>query len=159
MTKYEPLLHDLNLSIASFNQILAREYQLPTLDRGDTKSCSSIANVVWDDQFWPHKDGPGVYFLFAGREGAAEGYELGLYVGKSSLGNIGTRIYRHLHPHRGTGIYTINDASGDPYVVEFIAAIPIPDRRVCSLASALEEHIISSVRGDIHLLNSVNNRE
>ena len=73
--------------------------------------------------------------------------------------NIGTRIYNLLHPHRPTGTYRVNDRTGEPYVIEFISAIPVPDRRLGSLASAIEEHIITTVRGDVHLLNAVGNSE
>lgn len=155
MTKYSAILDEINLAIQSFNRILAPEYKLATIDLTDPKSCSTIANVAWDDQFWPHKDGPGVYLLFGYKE--AQSDELGLYIGKSSLGHIGTRIYSWLHPHRATGVHRVNDAAGEPYVIELISALPLPDPRLGALASAIEEHIITTVRGDIHLLNAVGN--
>ena len=159
MTKYTSILNEINSAIQSFNRILAPEYKLATIDLADPKSCSSIVSVAWDDQFWPHKDGPGVYLLFGYREAEPDAQKLGLYVGKSSLGHIGTRLYSWLHPHRPSGIYRVNDQTGDPYVIEFISAIPLPDRRLGSLASAIEEHIIATVRGDVYLLNAVGNTD
>lgn len=159
MTKYKTILDAINPAIESFNRILAPEYKLPIIAFADPQSCSSIVNVAWEDQFWPHKDGPGVYLLFGYREAQPDGRQLGLYIGKSSLGNIGTRIYSWLHPHRATGIYRVNDQTGEPYVIEFVSAIPVPDRRLGSLASAIEEHMIRVVRGEVYLLNKVGNTE
>lgn len=159
MTKYKTILDEVNSAIESFNRILAPEYKLATIDFTDPKSCSSIVGVAWNNQFWPHKDTPGVYLLFGYRESQPDGQQLGLYIGKSSLRDIGTRVYNWLHPHRLTGTYRVNDRAGEPYVIEFISAIPVPERRLGSLASAIEEHVITTVRGDVHLLNAVGNPE
>jgi hypothetical protein len=82
---------------------------------------------------------------------------LGAYIGKSSLNHIGSRLWAHLNPHRATDIYRMNDLSGEPFIIEAIAAIGLRDPRMRALASALEEFIIAGVRDRVHLLNGTGN--
>lgn len=155
ITKFQDIFEEINHGIHAFNELLATDFKIPSLDPDDSKSCTVIANIPWDDQVWPDGDWPGVYLLCGCQENNPE--IRGIYIGKSSLGKIGDRIWAHLNPHRSTEIYRMNDMSGESFIFEVIISIALQDPRMRSLASALEEHIIFAVRDNVHLLNGTGN--
>ena len=153
--KYEAIFREINLDIEEFNELLMEEFRIAPLNASNSESCSVIASVSWDDQVWPYKDLPGVYILCAHHE--SDPNRVGAYIGKASLSNMGYRLWAHLNPHRATDIYRMNDRSGEPFIIEAIVAIGFRDPRTTTLASALEEFIIASVRDRVHLLNATGN--
>jgi hypothetical protein len=153
--KYEAIFREINLDIERFNQLLAEEFRIAPLNASNSESYSVIANVPWDDQVWPCSDCPGVYILCAHH--ANDPNRLGAYIGKASLSNIGNRLWAHLNPHRADNIYRMNDLSGEPFIIEAVAAIGFRDPRTRALAPALEEFVISGVRERVHLLNGTGN--
>lgn len=153
--KYEPIFREINLDIERFNQLLAEEFRIAPLNASNSESYSVIANVPWDDQVWPCSDCPGVYILCAHH--ANDPSQLGAYIGKASLSNIGNRLWTHLNQYRVDNIYRMNDLSGEPFIIEAVAAIGFRDPRTRALAPALEEFVIAGVRERVHLLNGTGN--
>ena len=153
ITKYDGILHEINAEIEQFNSLLTN-FRFPLLDATKPDSCFILANVPWDTpQIWPCSDRPGVYVLCAYQQGDPK--RVAAYVGKASWNNIGDRIWSHLsrQPQHAQGIYTMNDLSGQTFIIEAIVAIGVLEARMRCLALALEEFIIDGVQTRVHLLN------
>lgn len=120
------------------------------------KTFMNIAETPWEKQFWPNKDARGVYFLFGYKE--SDPSVSALYIGKASLGNIGERLYSHLYPNRNEPHYRLNDASGVAFIIDFVASLDLSTRHNSSLAVALEEFLIVSMKSKTQLINAIGNK-
>ena len=155
MNNYKAIIDQINAGIKEFNEHLSASQAIPMLGTVTDNSFMNIAETPWEKQFWPNKDAKGVYFLFGYKESAPT--IPALYIGKASLGNIGERLYSHLNPSRNEPHYRLNDASGAACIIDFVTSIDLSTRHNSSLALALEEFLIKSMKSKCHLINSIGN--
>lgn len=155
MNNYISLIEQINTSIQEFNKQLSEAHTIPCLGSVTDGSFMDISKTPWDHQCWPNRDAKGVYFLLGYKE--ADPNVPALYIGKASLSNIGERLYHHLSAYRKEPKYMFNSESSTPCVVELVTSIDLSTRHNSSLAVALEEFLIKSMRGKVHLMNTVGN--
>ena len=155
MNNYKDIIDQINAGIREFNGHLSASQAIPMLGSVTDNSFMNIAEIPWEKQFWPNKDAKGVYFLFGYKESAPS--IPALYIGKASLGNIGERLYSHLNHSRNEPHYRLNDASGAACIIDFVTSIDLSTRHIPSLAVALEEFLIKSMKSKAHLINAVGN--
>ncbi len=147
--KYKYLVDSLNEHIDSFNHFLSEDFKLKRV-LVDDPAC--FAESIVEGQPKPSQAQSGVYVLCACHE--TEG-TIGAYIGKASLSQIGHRLWHHLKVERETGIYRFRKG---PFRVEAIVAIPMVPPMGPSMATALEEHIISKGLRTVKLLNTIGKR-
>jgi len=106
-----------------------------------------------DLQKWPNGNSKGVYFLF-GKKGSDENI-VGIYIGKASVA-IGHRLYGHLNPWKENRNYQMKDLFGNIFNLELVTSIAL-NEELDFFAPALEDYLISRLRKEIYLLNSIGN--
>ena len=156
MNQYQPIVEAINHHVSLFNLYLTDAHQLPQVSFDRPKTSAWIEDSTWGGETWPSKDSYGVYFLVGHRQNTPDDH--GVYIGKASLKQIGHRIWNHLKPGKGTGRYTKIAPDGSTFCLQMLLAVPMPTDQMRSFASALEEHLITSLRSEHYLLNRTGNR-
>ena len=154
--QYQKILDSINRHVSAFNTFLAADRHLMNVSLERPETAAWIEDRPWGGDTWPSKDSYGVYFLVGHRRDAPDDH--GLYVGKASLKQIGFRTWSHLKPGKGSGRYTKKAPDGSVFCLQMLLAIPMPSDQMRSFASALEEHLITALRGECYLLNRVGNK-
>ena len=156
-TKYQPLTQEINACIEVYNSFLLPEFRVGAVELEDANSSLRVEGIPWDKLWWPADQAlPGVYVLLGYH--SADPKQLGCYIGKASLGNVGRRLYKHLRPFGTTGRYSMNDRKSEPFVIELLSIIGIRNEQMSPFACALEEFLIVNVGKRIHLFNRAGNR-
>lgn len=156
MTQYQTILDAINRQVSVFNGFLADDRHLPHVRIDRPETAAWIEDRPCGGETWPSKDSYGVYFLLGHRQHAPE--DQGVYVGKASLKQIGFRTWSQLKPGKGSGRYTKKAPDGSFFCLQMLLAVPMPSDQMRSFASALEEHLITTLRDECYLLNRVGNK-
>lgn len=146
--KYEPIIAELNQGIREFNASLQKEHHFQLISTANPDTFTAALAEPWGQQGWPSKDTPGVYMFCCRNE--PDDDQLGLYIGKASLQNMGHRIYAHLNPHRASGIYRFQN-----WIIEAILATPANNPDVYPSVAALEQFLCGRGYSSATILNSV----
>jgi hypothetical protein len=159
MHKFQTEIAKINEAIESFNCFLHPErqvrcFQLPA--RSDDDSIVEVIHGSWDAFPFPKNGTGGVYFIFGHEQSNSE--RNGVYIGKASFGSTtSNRLYNHLCKSRGKDLFTFPGRLGKAYIIDYIAAIDLDEIKLAVMASALEEHLITSLRSSLNLLNGTGN--
>lgn len=158
--KYIEMVRSANNAISYFNQYLKEEYHAPGFDLtriNDNEYFVKVVHQNWDAFQWPQGGSNfcGVYLLFG--YNSKDATEYGLYIGKSSLSSVGSRLNKHFSTYRHDKHYKMNNKAGTPFILEYIAALNLDSLKAPFLISALEEYIISDLKQKHHLLNCTGN--
>jgi hypothetical protein len=157
--RFLPEITAINQTIDKFNNYLSPAYRIPTFDLGrmmEDKTCIQIVHGNWNAFGFPHSEKRGVYFVF-GLEKTNQSKN-GVYVGKASFGSvIGRRLYAHLTHYRESDYFEMNGYRDEKYVLEYMAAVDLDAIKCGFLAAALEEFLITELKGSINLINGTGN--
>ena len=149
----------INQKVTGFNQHLNPTIQVPLLNVNrmiEDKSCVQIVHQNWYGFNFPNGGKRGVYFLF-GRE-KLNPEKNGLYIGKASFSScMGARLYQHLTHHRNNEWFEMNGYHNEKYILDYIATIDLDSLNLAFLASALEEYLITELKGAVNLINGTGN--
>ena len=145
ISRYLPIVIDINSHITSFNNFLNEDFKIPLFDlyQFDDDLYFHILNgKKWEEISFPRKcDVGGVYFYFG--YSTQDISKLLIYVGKASLTmDTGRRLWAHFkHSFDDNGqIHKIHN--GEKYYVEAVLLIPFDRIGTICLSPALEEYII-----------------
>ena len=158
-TRFLPEINAINKTITAFNRFLNPIYKIPVLNPDrmiEEKYCSEIKHGRWDDFDFPNAPKRGVYFIF-GHDKANESTN-GLYIGKASFSSaIGARLDHHLRPYKKSSCFEMNGNRGEKYVLDYMASIELESLNLVFMSPALEEYLISELRGQLKLMNGTGN--
>ena len=159
MNKYSGIFAKINIQLLRFNEFLDKNYKIKELDVTDAATYRDITNkVAYEDQDpWPNGEQSGVYILSGFKESNAS--QLGIYIGKASFGKIGKRLYTHLRKCSHLEYPTMKDSGGDTYILEYLTTIVFYTLAMAPFTSALEEYLITHLRSEVNLINSVGNSD
>ena len=150
--QFQIIIEEINRKIRNFNEFLQRECHFPEIDTSNKNIYSSTLQRQWGGENWANKDSYGVYILFGVSEKNPN--EVGLYIGKASQQYIGYRLWSHFKPHKETLNY--HKMRGDDKVTfHALCTISTTDHSCRSLASSLEEYLISGGFESAFLVNKV----
>lgn len=152
LEKYRSLIAQINEGVVEFNELLAPQCRVGAVVTNDPKMFRETVAGKWGGDVWPSSDYRGVYFLFSSHE---NGGDLGLYIGKATMQNIGGRLYAHTKKYRDAAAFLRPSPDGN-FIIEAIGAIAIADASQICIAAALEEFLLSrGVNSPARLLNYV----
>jgi len=158
MKRYEMEIGAINAAITLFNSYLVAEFHIPRFEINSAIENRQIVEILhgkWDDFPFPNSGTRGVYFLFGHEKFHPE--KNGLYIGKASFqSSTSNRLASHLNPHRYNEHFTMNYGK-EIYVLDFMASIDLDTLGIPFMASALEEHLILTLRSQFQLMNGTGN--
>ena len=154
-TDYLSLATAINTRVDTFNAYLESAHHLEHICLEQPTTAHWIEDSSWGS-IWPSKDSYGVYFLVGHRVDCPA--EQGMYIGKASYGRrIGNRLYAHLLHGAKSKRYFKKAPDGTQFQIQMLFAIPMPNG-MRAFGSALEEHLIHELKGELYLLNRVGNK-
>jgi hypothetical protein len=152
MEKYKESIIRINEALNQFKDYFNPEKKIDFKKLGGDIKPESYTLIEGNLQNqWIESDQPGVYFIFA----ASKDGKPTVYIGKASMNStVGQRLYKHykdFYPPDGDN----KILWGDGYIVEAIAIIPLYENGF--IAPSLEEFLISTLKSQITLSNSMGN--
>lgn len=152
-----PIIKSINCHIETFNQFLADKYKIDLFDENqldDDSYLHMLNNKTWQQISFPrYCDEPGVYFFFGYSTTNKE--KICVYAGKASLASTtGDRLWWHFNKafDEDGQIFKINN--GERFNIEAVIIIPLGQKGLTVISSALEEHLLVELSKDksIHKL-------
>jgi hypothetical protein len=70
---------------------------------------------------------------------------------------MGARLDSHLRPHRNSEWFLMNGYNDEKYILDYMVTIDLDNLNVIFLASALEEYLITQLKGSLKLINGTGN--
>lgn len=151
ITKYIPLIKSINCHIETFNELLADKYKIELFDESqldDDMYFHLLNNKTWEQISFPrYCDEPGVYFYFG--YSTVNNEKLCVYAGKASLSSTtGNRLWTHFkHAFDENGQIFKTD-NGERFNIEAVILIPLGQKGLTVISSALEEHLLVELSKD-----------
>lgn len=151
----------INNSIEDFNKLLNPNNHVPNINIDkleDETYCTSLMNKSWEELRFPlSAEKKGIYFIFGYNPEEKTKYVT--YIGKASnpTSTIGKRLHSHLLKYKNHNSYLMNDAVGNPHILEYVLGVELESVGLNLLSSSLEEYLIQNVRDHIKLLNATGN--